>query len=679
MDRYLKTRIETISERDFWGSMKPAAGLRDAIAAGLAGRREKAYHLLGEYHAQTLAGEAEAFVQSVRSGSRAADAAKRKKDADQVLRHDIVGWHTLRRQFGPRIDFNADFGRSGQYGFHYLGWLLPVINQYAATDDTKYRDGFLDIIGQYYEQRTGLTHRIPHLHPVYYELGAHAKARLLLPAYALLARDPAVGAGAREGMLKLLMGFGRSLFRLQESGYRAGNWQIVGCASLYHLGAAFPEWREAAGWRKRANALLVEHARRDFFADGGHGERCWGYGFMSLGGIIEFYESAQRHGLLAARERGFWSRFLRRGLTWFAHTTSPTGHHLNYGDGGISSAQGVFDTAARLFPDLARGPGLLGVDRSRSEILRPSGYAFMRGGSDPEAPFLSVNFGRYGGGHTHRDLLDFSLWSFGRPLIEEVGRWGSYDNPLDSLFRSEQAHNQIVIEHARMEREKHEAHDVRWHSSEDADAFSAWHEAYPGIRIRRQIVFLKPAGWFLVFDTISAKEYIFQASSYLHAPAPFLPAGAGRWRTAGSPACLVAVAEPSELRRTATGVDYGRADTGTGVAKHSYEFSAERHRLVLSRWRDVGDPRPITFAMLLVPFKGRAAPRAELRPLALSGRPAAGAAAFEARVGARRDLVVFNGNGGRAQCAGHATAAPVSVRIGRRWVDLSWSQARLWP
>ncbi|NTV38000.1 MAG: hypothetical protein HGA82_02260, partial [Anaerolineales bacterium] len=76
----------------------------------------------------------------------------------------------------------------------------------------------------------------------------------------------------------------------------------------------------------------------------------------------------------------------------------------------------------------------------------------MRTAETPDSPFMSINFGHWGGGHTHDDLLDFSIWRYGQPLIEEVGRFGSYDNPLDPFFRSEEAHNQIVLQNIPMNR-----------------------------------------------------------------------------------------------------------------------------------------------------------------------------------------------------------------------------------
>ena len=46
-------------------------------------------------------------------------------------------------------------------------------------------------------------------------------------------------------------------------------------------------------------------AELHIFADGGHGERCWGYGHMSLGSMANFYKIAARHKALDAAADAF--------------------------------------------------------------------------------------------------------------------------------------------------------------------------------------------------------------------------------------------------------------------------------------------------------------------------------------------------------------------------------------
>ncbi len=664
MDDFFKNRIESISEEDFWNSISPVPGLEKAVAAGRAGKRELAYRLLGDYHRRTLAVEANAYREGLAAAGK--DAAARRAAADRTVGRDIYGWAGQHIQFGPVIDFNANFGRSGQYGFHYLGWLKPVIDQYAASRETKYRDDFIAVTKQYYDQRARLVLRIPTLHPVYYELGAHAKTGIFLPAYAVLAGEKALDTEGREALLKLLIGFARSLHRMQTE-YRAGNWQIVGAQSLYQLGVCFPEFRESEAWRQKGLELLKAHAEKDFFADGGHGERCWGYGYMSLGSIANFYRTARLHKSLDAAEEAYWRAFLKKGYQWFAASTAPGGYELNYGDGGIGPTDRIIAEALELFPELGQGPGVLGIDRSVSNILRPSGYAFMRAGDAADAPFMSINFGHWGGGHTHQDLLDFSIWRYGRPLIEEVGRFGSYDMPLDPFFRSEEAHNQIILENIPMNRKEHRGQDILWHSGPSVDFFSGWHEAYPNVRIHRQIAFVKPDYW-VVFDAVRSDEYIFQVSNLLHGVRPFRVLDEGRARLEGKPSCLVLSAKPGELRRLATQVDYAARDYTGPVANG---MAGERHRLTAMKWRDVGDPRPITFATLLIPFEGDEPPAVTLVPVAVTGDATGQAEAYAVTRGGRTDTLVFNPAGAALTVEGYATSAPMAARIAGTWIELS--------
>ncbi|OGD18658.1 MAG: hypothetical protein A2W03_08675 [Candidatus Aminicenantes bacterium RBG_16_63_16] len=667
MDDVFKQKILNISEQDFWSSIQPVKGLEKAVAAGQAGQRDAAYRLLGDYHKKTLAVEANAYRESIAADAKeAASLERRRAAADRVLRREVEGWAGQVIKFGPVIDFNANFGRSGQYGFHYLGWLRPVIDEYLASRETRYRDDFIAVTKQYYDQRTGLVLRFPSLHPVYYELGAHAKTGIFLPAYAVLAGEKALDTNGREALLKLLLGMARSLFRMQTE-YRPGNWQIVGAQSLYHTAVSFPEFKESEAWRAKALELLKEHAEKDFFADGGHGERCWGYGHMSLGSIANFYRTARLHKALDAADDAYWQAFLKRGYQWFAASTAPGNFQLNYGDGHITPAAPIIAEALELFPELGKEPGMLGIDRSKSAILRPSGYAFMRTSEAADSPFMSINFGHWGGGHTHDDLLDFSIWRYGQPLIEEVGRFGSYDNPLDPFFRSEEAHNQIILQNIPMNRREHRGQDILWLATDAADFFSGWHEAYPKVRIQRQIVFVRPGYW-VIYDMIRADELIFQASNILHGVRPFKILDDGRARLEGTPSCLVISAKPEELKRLTTQVDYAPKDfTGT----NQYQMAGERHRLTAMKWRDVGDPRPITFATLLVPFEGDAPPDIKIAPLAVAGDAAGQAGAYAVTWKGRTDTLIFNPAGASLTVGGRSVSAPMAAGIGGNWVELS--------
>lgn len=218
-----------------------------------------------------------------------------------------------------------------------------------------------------------------------------------------------------------------------------------------------------------------------------------------------------------------------------------------------------------------------------------------------------------------------------------------------------------------MDRRAHQGHDVHWLSTDIVDVFSAWHEAYEKVRIQRQIVFLKPDAW-LIYDVVTAREYIFQATNCLHGVRPFKNQAPGVWCLDGQPSCLVVCAQPDQIRRTVTGCDYDLRDFGA-KAESLPAYQHERHHLKISQWRDIGDARPITFATLLVPFIDNA-PDVSLTPLEVRGDVSGQAGGFEVSLNGRRDRVVFNPTGVSLTIGHQRVQDLVAVCIGRRWITL---------
>ena len=604
--------INRIGERDFWSAWKTShPQLGQAVRLGLAGRKAAAYRALAEFHRHELAGELE-HARREAANRNAAPPQRRQTwaKADDVRAGRINGWHSQVIDFGRHIDFNADFGESGQYGFHYLSWLSPLVDRFLLGGDGADLERVVDIVRQYYGQRNTIRRRIPHLDPVYYELGSWCKVSHLLPAYCAMvaAGHGQVDPKAVEAFAKLLLGFGRSLMDIQQTQgqpvaglrglrYRPGNWQIVGAEALFCLAAVFPQLREAPRWRQAGLEIMRAHLDRDFFADGGHFERCWSYGWMSLRGVLSLYETARRHGLLSAADDREFRQAIRRGFEWFRLSLTPTGVCPGNGDGDLFDGREILAAARPYLGRRADQPA------GKSVLLGPSGYAVLRDGAAREGLYMNINFGPWGGGHTNDDLLDFNAWGLGGPLLEEVARFDSYDHPLNPFFRSPQAHNQVVIDDFDMDRRQAVGQDVVFKTGRGFDYFHAWHDAFKdrrtGIRARiaRHVLFLHGLGWF-VYDLIEpVTEMIFTVSSWLHAVRPFRLAGERQAVVTGRPSCAIAFADSPHLRRLEAGVDVAEADVTVP------RLYPERHYLRARAWGPTGYRGPLRFAMMLLPLR----------------------------------------------------------------------------
>lgn len=642
-------RVCDISEQDFWSTIQPPKGeagalVREAIAAGKAKKKAKAYELLVQHHRQTLKGLWEHQLEQAQKAG-APDA----KVLNDLQRNRIKGWHNTVVDFGKTIDWGTHgYGQSGMYGFHYLGWLNPATRAVTLGHSAKLRDWLTRTVDSYYAARNSFDWLIPHMTPVYYELGSGAKSKNIFDAYAALIFTGDVSTTTAEGMNKLMLGFARSLMNLQKSGYRSGNWQINGCSALTTLASTFPEYKEASKWRARGMEMLRLHVKRDFFADGGHFERCWGYGSGSVRHLSQAYDAIERAGGDAADLRVLRNG-IRKAYRWFAATIGPKGLMPAYGDDTLSFSPAFLEQARKYFPKGTDAS--LGVDRAASHYLKPSGYVIFRNGGGDEDVYGNMTVGRFMGWHSHNDLFNVNLAAYGIPLIEEQGRWEGYDNPLSNLFRAPASHNVLTIDGQHydvLDVENRKGRDIYWMSNDQIDVVSGWHQAYRGhhlepqsvaSRVYRTVVFVKAAGYMLVHDFVRPehmKQTNFTLSSNWHAPFPFKIADD---RTAvvkqGKVGCMVKYADAPCLRRLDAGVDFAGDEVATKLP------FLERFNLRARRWMPIGNEGAVGFTTLLLPFSG-AMPKADVKSIKLTGGQPFSVEAFEVTTPRGKDVIALN-------------------------------------
>ncbi|MDE2998645.1 MAG: heparinase II/III family protein [Gemmatimonadota bacterium] len=540
---YLDEQIKHISDPDLFAAMDlNRAGLEDVKRAVGQGDYAAAYRAWGAYWDvrpgfdyinvgipyRTIDQAYEYF--STRNYTAA---------ADRVVAHNISGWGGVTIQHGPVVDFNADYGRSGKYGFHYWGWSGPLLWAYLGTRDTKYLDVFDKLFNQWYEQRDDVVGAYTHLDPIWYELGLGSRRnRVFLEFYKL--NRGRLTVRTHERMLKNYLGSARWLYELEKQGYRSGNWQVMGSYALAELGINLPEFTEAERWVSQGVYRIDEHLRKDFYEDGCHSERCP----SSYSNIV--YRDPRNLAFLLERFGGNEDRAaalrppLERTLNHWMYLISPLGTQPAVNDGGRGRFnRDIFIDGGRAFnrPDLLWvAQNVLGASiddevepPSETSIdFRPSGFAVMRQDWTRESAYLVINYGEYGGGHSHPDILSFELFAYGHALAVDAGIGVSYDDPLHGpWYKTSRAHNMLVIDDANLDRRIAVGGNPVWSSRAGMDYFAAEHEGYRsrGVAHRRHILFLKPAGpangndpYFLVFDAFSSVDGGRRASFFLHSP-----------------------------------------------------------------------------------------------------------------------------------------------------------------
>lgn len=613
MERHADRRLMIhISDAEFFSALK--AEYRVRFMRG--GNFERGWRAVAEHFAERE--EPEPLDNWFSTGSRA-DGKGIIEKADKLLQHEITGWHSTTFRFGKKIDFNADYGQSGSYGFHYLGWLTALGQAYVLTGDEKYVRGFDDIFSQWYDQRDRVGFRIGRLDPIWYELGCGGRTVVLVGLYYLFRESGELRLSTVKKLWKTFLGHARWLYQHERKGYQDGNWQVIGCSSLLLLGYFFPEFTESTRWFKLGKQRLLEHCERDFYPDGCYSERCPGYGTIGMRFLPMLRGLFDRIGAKSEEKRKV-SRRMRQAYRWFLLTSTPLATSPATGDSGYVQLEGFLKEGARLTGD---GTLLYPIRKelededasslpipARPEVDSanlPSGFAIMRTGWERDDIYMMINYGEYGGGHTHNHCLDFELFAFGEGLALDTSRFDSYDNPLDAYFRSARAHNQVVVNDADMDRVNLNVRNVLWHSDNSVDFFSAEHDGYlksHGVILTRKVIFVKPS-FFLVIDLIMEKVRHHRYIWYVHSQYPFR-ANKSSFVAGRGPGLLVLPARPDEVRHIQRGVGYTKKDwRAVGVFPNRYWLGLEKFDFYKYFH---------TYAVLLMPFR-KDLPRVKLTPL----------------------------------------------------------------
>ena len=261
------------------------------------------------------------------------------------------------------------------------------------------------------------------------------------------------------------------------------NHMIAELIGLILAGTVFPEFNEAERCRDIALELLSEQVKAQTHPDGVNKEQATGYHRFVAELLLLVVAHSRRVGL---KRDPVLETTLEKMLDYLQFSTAPDNINQMWGDSDYGRALGLgqkkdfwdfrplLSAGAVLFErsdwKFVSGRfdeeafwvlGREGLDLWRQIIARvpeqtsrvfPHGGHFIIRGSwsaDSDAAFLRCGeFGLGGEGHcahAHSDLLSFSLWLGGHPLLVDSGTY-IYHGPLRDYFRSSCAHNTVMVD-----------------------------------------------------------------------------------------------------------------------------------------------------------------------------------------------------------------------------------------
>lgn len=146
-----------------------------------------------------------------------------------------------------------------------------------------------------------------------------------------------------------------------------------------------------------------------------------------------------------------------------------------------------------------------------------TGDLYSRSSWNEDAFYSSLHLRRIGGGHSHDDLLHFSLFAYGKDYLIDAGRFTYVDNKWRKYFKENTAHNTLGVDGL-----TNSIYAGSWSNSYEAksdgafvvtkdnyDYAEAINKAYlrleDPVLMKRRMLYLKPDVWLLI-DSFEAKE-----------------------------------------------------------------------------------------------------------------------------------------------------------------------------
>ena len=409
--------------------------------------------------------------------------------ADRIVggRHDLLGYRDLDLGNPPDWHLDAVHNRRAPAGHwasvpyldpasgdHKVIWetnrhqyFLSLGSAYWLTGDRRYRETFVAHLESWLAGN-------PPLHGVNW-------SSMLELAFRTMSWTWAVEFFAADGeqdevpwLVDLLIALDRQLTHVAQnlSTYFSPNTHLSGEAlALYAVSTAFPELGRSAQRIRTGRTILLDEARNQVRADGGHAELSAHYhrystDFYLLASMVAraSNDAAAPAFAEAARRQAEYLRTIADDTGRLPLIGDDDGGRLfAFGDDAASDASATLGAAAALLANdaLAVGPPsddtawILGRPAAAphstapwpSRLLPDSGYFVSRMAGGSHLVFDAGPHGFLNGGHAHADALSVVLTVAGEPLLIDPGT-GSYtmEPATRDRFRASRMHNTLILD-----------------------------------------------------------------------------------------------------------------------------------------------------------------------------------------------------------------------------------------
>ena len=316
-----------------------------------------------------------------------------------------------------------------------------------------------------------------------------------------------------------------------------GNWLTMEANGLYHVGALFPEFKDARLWRDTALERLYRELDVQVYPDGAQIELAPGYHGVTIRNFLGPVSLVPRTGFAVPPD---YLAKMEKMFDYFLYSMQPDRRTAPLNDSSADAVQGYLEEAAKLYPQradfrwVASGGKAGHPPEATSHEFPYAGQFILRSGWDRQALWLCLDGGPFGFGHQHEDKLSVILTAFDAPLLVEGGTYTYDASDWRRYVLSSRAHNLVLVDGLEQNRrqEPKETWVVKkplphlWETHPTFDHAAAVYDEGWGpkaerrVRQTRHVFFLKP-DLFIIADELEPLDslpHTYEALFHLNAP-----------------------------------------------------------------------------------------------------------------------------------------------------------------
>jgi heparan-sulfate lyase len=315
-------------------------------------------------------------------------------------------------------------------------------------------------------------------------------------------------------LMEFLKSYNQQVSYIAEHYSEVGNHLLFEAQRVLSAGAFFPEFKNAAAWRKSGITVLNTQIKKQVYPDGVQFELSTIYHVATIEIFVKAYNSAK----LAGLEKEFpesYSKTVENMILATANFSFPDYNAPMFGD-SWAVAKDVrirqYQDWAKVFPNnqvikyFATDGKEGALPNYLSHGLTTAGFYTFRNGWNDKSTVMVLKASPPGEFHAQPDNGTFELWIKGRNFTPDAGCYvysGDAEiNKQRDWYRQTRVHSTLTLNNQNMVITK--ATQNKWETGKNLDVLTYTNPSYPDLNHQRSVLFINQK-YFLIVDKAIGK------------------------------------------------------------------------------------------------------------------------------------------------------------------------------